>query len=216
MTGQGMTGYVLLGRPGTGSSVCEAVLVLSGLDYTIRDIDKLADGSAPPELLAVNPLGQVPVLLLPDKTVMTESAAIAMHIADLSDNRVLAPKIGDPDRAAYLRLMIFMATNNYMTDLRYFYSDRYSTDPAHAAAIKAKAIEHQALNWRVLEDAVGTSGWLIGPALSAADIYLAMLISWADDLQVFSFSYPRLAQIAAGVAADPHVRPIWRRHGIAA
>ncbi len=210
-----MTGYLLMGRPGTGSSACEAVLALSGLEYTIMDVDKLADGSAPPELLAVNPLGQVPVLLLPDKTVMTESAAITMHIADLSQDRVLAPKIGDPHRAAYLRFMIFMAANNYMTDLRYFYPDRYSTEPAHAQAVKAKAIEHQALNWRVLEDAIGASGWLIGSTLSAADIYLAMLISWADDLRAFSSSHPGLARIAAGVAAEPHIRPVWERHGIA-
>ena len=58
--------YTLLGRPGTGSGACEAVLALSGLPYTVKDIDKLPDGSAPADLLAINPLGQVPVLVLPD------------------------------------------------------------------------------------------------------------------------------------------------------
>ncbi len=208
--------YTLLGRPGTGSGVCESVLALSGLPYTIKDIDKLPDGSAPDELLAVNPLGQVPVLILPDGSVMTESAAIAMYIADLSQDRALAPKIGDPDRAAYLRLMVFMAANNYMTDLRYFYSDRYSADPAHADAIKARAVEDQARNWQVLEEAVNAHGHLVGNALSAADVYLAMLVSWADDPARFAVDYPRLAGIAARVAKDPAIAPIWLRHGIAA
>ena len=208
--------YTLLGRPGTGSGVCEAVLALSGLPYTLKDIDKLPDGSAPDELLAINPLGQVPVLILPDGSVMTESAAIAMHIADLSLDRKLAPKVGDPDRAAYLRLMVFMAANNYMTDLRYFYSDRYSTDPEHADAIKAKAVEDQARNWRVLEQAVNAHGLLVGNAPSAADIYLAMLVSWVDDQSEFAVRYPRLSAIASRVGQDPAIRSVWLRHGIAA
>ncbi len=209
-------GYTLVGRPGTGSGVCEAVLALSGLPYAIKDIEKLPDGSAPAELLSINPLGQVPVLVLPDGSLMTESAAIAMHIADLSVDRALAPKIGEPDRATYLRLMVFMAANNYMTDLRYFYSDRYSTEPDHADAIKAKAIEDRARNWRVLEEAVNAHGHLAGNALSAADIYLAMLVSWVDDQSDFAARYPRLAGIATRVGQDPAIKTVWLRHGIAA
>ena len=206
--------YTLIGRPGTGSGVCEAVLALSGLPYTVKDIDKLPDGSAPAELLAINPLGQVPVLVLPDGSTMTESAAIVMHLADLAPDRSLAPKIGDPDRAAYLRLMVFMSANNYMTDLRYFYSDRFSSDAGHADGIKAKAIEDQARHWRILEDAVNTHGHLVGNALSAADIYLAMLVSWVDDPSVFAELYPRLAAIVARVGQNPVIEKVWRRHGI--
>lgn len=206
--------YTLIGRPGTGSGVCEAVLALSGLPYAVKDIDKLPDGSAPAELLAINPLGQVPVLVLPDGSIMTESAAIVMHLADLAQDRSLAPKIGDPDRAAYLRLMVFMSANNYMTDLRYFYSDRFSSDAGHADGIKAKAIEDQARHWRILEDAVNTHGHLVGNALSAADIYLAMLVSWVDDQSVFAELYPRLAAIVARVGQNPVIEKVWRRHGI--
>ena len=206
--------YTLLGRPGTGSGACEAVLALSGLPYTVKDIDKLPDGSAPADLLAINPLGQVPVLVLPDGSTMTESAAIVMHLADLAPDRSLAPKIGDPDRAAYLRLMVFMSANNYMTDLRYFYSDRFSSDAGHADGIKAKAIEDQARHWRILEDAVNIHGHLVGSALSAADIYLAMLVSWVDDQSVFTERYPRLAAIVARVGQNPVIEKVWRRHGI--
>jgi glutathione S-transferase len=209
-------GFTLVGRPGTGSGACEAVLALSGLPFTVKDIATTADGSVPAALLALNPLGQVPVLVLPDGSVMTESAAIVLYIADLSQSRALAPAIGDPDRAAYLRIMLFMAANNYMTELRVYYPHRFSMDPAHAAAVKAKALEEKALQWRVLEANVNQHGHLAGKALGAADVYMAMLANWAEDWTGFSQSHPRLAELCRRVAESPAVAPVWLRHGFSA
>lgn len=209
-------GYTLIGRTETGSGACEAVLALSGLPFTVKDVAKKPDGTAPDELLDLNPLGQVPVLILPDGTAMTESAAIIIHIADLSTAYPLAPAIGDADRAAYLRLMLFMAANNYMTDLRVYYPHRYSDDPAHAHAVKAKALEEKALQWRILENSVNEHGYLAGRTMGAADIYLAMLSNWAQDWPEFMAAHPRVAAICKRVAENPVVAPVWLRHGFSA
>ena len=68
-----MTGvYKLYGRPGSGSGVCEAVLALSGLPHEIIDLDRWGNAAPPAELLAVNALGQIPALVMPDGRTMTE------------------------------------------------------------------------------------------------------------------------------------------------
>ncbi len=208
--------FTLVGRPATGSGACEAVLALSGLPYTVKDIDKTADDTAPAELLALNPLGQVPVLVLPNGSVMTESAAIVLYIANLSQAHALAPAPGNTERAAYLRIMLFMATNNYMTELRVYYPHRFSKDMAHTDAIKATALEEKELQWRILEDAVNDHGYLIGKALSAADVYMAMLANWAEDGPRFMLAHPRLAEICREVAHNPEIAPVWLRHGFSA
>ncbi len=93
--------YCLYGRPGTGSAPVEAALAMGGFDADIIDVP--ADPSAPGHdgLLALNPLGQVPALVLPDGTVMTESAAILIHLADSAAPGLLGPAPGDPARPAY-------------------------------------------------------------------------------------------------------------------
>lgn len=59
-----------------------------------------------PEYLAINPMGKVPSLVH-GKTVITETAAIAMYLADLFPESGLAPPIGDPRRGTYLRWIVF-------------------------------------------------------------------------------------------------------------
>ncbi|MGL4488222.1 MAG: glutathione S-transferase family protein [Rhizobiaceae bacterium] len=210
-----MSGVVLFGRKGTGSAVCEALLELTGQAYELKNMEKLPDGSNSPEMIALNPLGQVPALRTADGYLMTESAAIALWIADLAPQSGLAPKMSDPQRAQYLRLMLFMAANSYMTALRFYYPDRFSTDASHANAIKAKADEHMHREWAILSDMLGSNDYLLGTNMSAADLYLSMMISWEEDGAAFAARYPALAKLNARVWSHDKVARIWARHGYA-
>jgi glutathione S-transferase len=206
--------YKLIGRIGSGSSACEAVLAMSGLPYETEDLERWPDRQPPVALTALNPLGQVPVLILPDGSVMTESAAIVMHVAALTNGAKLAPEPGTSEHALYLRLMLFLAANVYMTDLSWFYPHRLSTDPADAPRIKAQSGIDQRKNWATLEGIAASGNALLPSGFSAADIYLAMLVSWTE-LDDFNQAYPRIASIARSVAEVPAIGPVWRRHGIA-
>ena len=208
--------FILYGRPGSGSGVCEAMLALCGLPYTIIDVEKNGDGSAPAALLAINPLGQVPVMLLPDGSAMTESAAIALYLADLAPNAGLAPATSHPDRARYLRWMTYLAANSYMTILRIYYSDRYSKAAGGGEAVQRAAIEQSAFEWSVFSDALGAGPFILGGTMSAADIYAAMLASWELDLPGLYLRHPNLERLCGLVAAHPVIRPIWKRHEIVA
>ena len=68
--------YRLYWTPTSGSFVVELMLREAGAPHeTIQVEDRRA-----PDFLAVNPLGKVPVLELPDGTVMTESAAMVLQL----------------------------------------------------------------------------------------------------------------------------------------
>ncbi|MGH8295866.1 MAG: glutathione S-transferase N-terminal domain-containing protein, partial [Steroidobacteraceae bacterium] len=71
--------YTVFSVPGWGSALAESMPVLCSATVHIEDVTGFdRPGAARDRLLRVNPLGQVPTLLLPEGTVMTESAAISL------------------------------------------------------------------------------------------------------------------------------------------
>jgi glutathione S-transferase len=174
-----MTGtYTLYGRHGAGSLAPQIVLEEIGAPYEIVWVSK---GAADLEVLRrINPFGKVPVLVLPDGSVVRESAAILLHLTGAYPAAGLAPETGTSAHARFLEAMVSLSANMYETLLRYFYSDRYSAAGAAAGAqIKAQALE----DWNVqLERIAGTlSPYVLGEQYSAADPYLYMLAGWYPD-----------------------------------
>ncbi len=208
-----MTGaFKLYGHPGSGSGACEAVLALSGLPHEIIDLERWGQGSAPADLLAISPLGQVPALVLPDGSVMTESAAICLYLADLAPDAMLAPLPGDPLRPRYLRWMVYLAANNYMTALRFYYPDRHTTTQGGADGVKAAAIQRASVEWSVFAEAIGKGPYVLGENMSAADIYAAMLMSWDLNMEALFKAHPVLNRLYAALADCPKIAPVWVRH----
>jgi hypothetical protein len=95
--------YIVYGSPGSGSVPVEAALSLIGTSYEVIGESVLRDVARNPAVFTVNPLGQVPVLVLPGGGVMTESAAILIWLADCHPDAGLAPLATDERRPAFLR-----------------------------------------------------------------------------------------------------------------
>ena len=72
--------YTLFGSKGSGSASTEAALTVAGIEFRIVDASSWDSGPGLDELTRVNPLAQIPTLLLPDGSVLTESAAILIHL----------------------------------------------------------------------------------------------------------------------------------------
>jgi glutathione S-transferase len=77
-----------------------------GVPYTLRFVDIMAGEHKKPELLSLNPMGKLPTLTDGD-TVVTESAAIGLYLADRYAPGKLAPALDDPRRGPYLRWSLF-------------------------------------------------------------------------------------------------------------
>src|SRR5262249_59532703 len=112
--GKGMDGRcIVYGSPGSGSVPVEAALMLIGAPHEVIGETVLRDVARNPAVYKINPLGQVPALVLPGGEVMTESAAILIWLADHYPDAGLAPLPTDGRRPAFLRWMAYVSSAIY-------------------------------------------------------------------------------------------------------
>ncbi len=204
---------VLYGSQSTASLVVHWLLIELGVEHELRmlDFDKREQKS--PEYLKLNPQGRVPTLLI-DGQVLTESAAIAMHLADLYPQAGLAPAIGTPERAAYYRWMFFGAYTLMPAYRGWFYPD----EPAGAENIdKVKASSRASLEsaWQQVSDHLEANGpFLLGERRSAADFLFTMLMRWSRNMPRPTDRWPALHAYAARMKALPSFREVYAREGL--
>ncbi len=167
--------YRLYARHGAGSLAPQMLLEEIGAGYELVWV-----GKQPEEIKAfrrISPAAKIPVLVLPDGTVVSESAAILIHLTNVHPAAALAPAVGSSAHARFLQWMVFLSANMYEALLRFFYADRYSAAGESAAAqIKAKALADWTRHLETVQ--IELSPYLLGAELSAADLYLHMLAGW--------------------------------------
>jgi len=199
--------YTLYNRPGSGGFVVEAALTLAEAPFELVELDSKRGTPLPESFRETNPWGQLPVLLLPDGTVMTETSAILIHLAACFPEKGLAPPPGTPAHAAFLRWTVFANINLYEAVLRRGYPFRFTDDPEGHDALRSAAIRRMGEALAVI-DAHVEEPFLLGEEMTVADIYLAMFLVWyRGDIDA-----PHLARIGDAVRRHPVVGPIWRRH----
>ena len=96
-----MSGYILYGYPASGSGAVEVALVAANIPFEMKDLDPDAGELESEAFLAINPRGQVPTLIHPDGSVITEVPAILLHLADAHPGCGLAPQSGSSARAQH-------------------------------------------------------------------------------------------------------------------
>lgn len=77
-----------------------------GAPYELRHVDILTGAHKAPAILALNPMGKLPILV-DDGAVVTESAAIALYLGDRFAPGRLAPAMQAAARGPYLRWSLF-------------------------------------------------------------------------------------------------------------
>jgi glutathione S-transferase len=200
--------YRLYNRVGSGGFVVEAALALADAHCELLELNSEPGMPLPEGFRDINPWGQVPTLVLPDGSIMTETAAILIHLAACNPDKGLAPIPGTPAHAAFLRWMIFTNVNIYEAVLRRSYPFRYTNDPHAHDATREAAIMRMGEALAVLEKAIDSKPFLLGQTMSLADVYIAMLFIWFRG----EIDAHKLARIRFGVRHHPTVAPIWRRH----
>lgn len=206
--------YKLYARAGSGSFIVEAILAEAGVHVGIQDVERLPGRIPPDYLVKLNPLGQIPTLILPTGEVMTETAAIAIYLCDLYPRTALAPAQDSPQRAYYLRWLLYMATTIYMSDLRAIYCERYTDDPNGVEAVKSSALAQRNRQWDILETELGGKPYLLGDKLSVLDIYAVMLAAWNKDSREFLAKRPKLRALYERVSARPTLAPVFKRNNM--
>lgn len=199
----------LIASAGCGSAIVEAVYALAGAPLAVESLpyDDLATNA---DLRARNPLAQVPTLVLPDGTVLTESAAIVLHLAATRPQAKLAPSAEDATYATFLRWLVFTVGAIYPT---FHHGDLVAAnaDANTAQAIQGALAQRREAFWRHV-DAAAVGPWFLGARRSAIDVVIGVMARWSPGLDWFSSHAPKLHAIATRVAAEPTLREIFARN----
>lgn len=206
--------HTLFARPGWGSAIVELQLEWYGLPYRIEEVgDLFGSAAARAQLARMNGVAQVPTLLMPDGTVMTESAAITLLLGDAGGARSLVPAAGDPARAGFLRWLVFTVANIYPT---FTYADlpgRFVPQDAAQRGFRAQVDSHAGRLWGMLEDAAGAP-WFCGARMTAMDLFIGVMTQWRPKRPWFAAHCPKLHAIAVAAEAVPELRAVWRRNAV--
>lgn len=179
--------FKLYYNPQSRASVARWMLEEVGADYELVPVDFEKGENRSPEFLALNPMGKLPTLILPDGTVMTETAAILAHLADCFPQAGLAPAPATPERATYYRWLFFAPS---------------CLEPAGVDAMMRKdapPLPRMALGWGSYDDVIDTiegrladRPYVTGDSFTAADLALGATLWWFS-----MFGAPRVKESEA-------------------
>ena len=193
----------------SGAFAPHAALMEVGAQFELVEVDLASDQHYSREFIALNPRAQVPVLTLPDGTLMSESVAMMMHLADCHPDSGLLPAVGDTQRAIAYRWLLFCAVNLYETGCRIGDTHHYSDRESDYEGIRVRALRDLDNHWNILCDAIGAGPFLLGQRYCIADICILMLSQWHPNLDALLSAHPPLVTLRAAVRGRPAIDKIW-------
>lgn len=203
--------YVLYGDKGSGAFCVEAALAEAGAQYECHAISIHNTEQRSPAYLAINPSGKIPALKLPDGSIVTETVALLLLVAERYPQASLLPPIGISERAQALRWIAFMASEIYPMVEICDYPERFAPQGAQAEALRLKARDRVRERILLVERIVA-GPWLLASGFSAADIYAAMFTRWSECRDWRDEHLPKIMAMTAALAQRPAIAPIWQRH----
>jgi GST-like protein len=205
--------YTLYGTTGSGSAAIEVALQRCGVAFKMVRASEWEPDSALTELARLNPLKQIPTLVLPDGTVMSESAAILIHLGLAFPHSGLLP-LHESRRAVALRGLVFISANCYSAVSVSDYPQRWSTDDSASALASirtaARANLHRA--WDVFADTFPASPFLSGDAMGALDILAVTVSRWSGTRAHLAKSRPGFLATLLTIERHPDVAQVFARH----
>ncbi len=182
-----------------------------GQPYELRFVDIMAGAQKAPEILALNPMGKLPILTDGD-AVVTENAAIALYLADRYAPGRLAPKLDDPNRATYLRWSLFAPS---------------VIEPGSTAKSSGWEFKPGQVGWgayetmlTTMERALDGRNFVLGDTFSIADVIFGgtirfmLLFGMIEKRPAFTGYVDRLAERPALKRADARNAAIAAEHGL--
>jgi GST-like protein len=207
--------YTLYGKKGSGSASVQAALEIIGAPYHIVETASWDVNAAYADLLEVNPLGQIPTLVLPDGSALSESAAIHIHLDTVHPAARLLPQ-DTPARALAVRGLVFIAANCYAAISIIDFPERWCADADSDEPVKeriragARARLHR--HWEMFADLFPARPWLSGNDIGSLDLYAAVVSKWSGARKHLEAARPAFHQALLRIEAHPKVAPVFAQH----
>jgi len=183
-----------------------------GEPYELRFVDMMSGKHKAPEIVALNPMGKLPILTDGD-VVVTEGAAIALYLGDRYSLGKLAPRPDDPRRGTYLRWSLFAPS---------------VIEPGALAKVSKWEFKPSQAGWgdhetmlRATESAITGRDFILGSEFSLADCIFGGTLRYMlrfkmiEERPVFRAYCERLAQRPALQRADARNAAVIAEHGLA-
>jgi GST-like protein len=207
--------YTLYGKKGSGSASIQVALGIIGAPYRIVETASWDTNDAFVELLKVNPLGQVPTLVLEDGSALSESAAILIHLGSMHPESALLPSDASP-RAQAIRGLVFIAANCYAAISVIDFPERWcasaDADDAVKDRIRAGTRARLHKHWEMFADLFPARPYLGGAALGALDLFAAVVSKWSGSRKHLQQARPAFYETLMRIEAHPKVAPVFAQH----
>ncbi|KAF2391292.1 MULTISPECIES: glutathione S-transferase [Pseudomonas] len=203
--------YQLYGHPNSGAAAIEAALELCAIPY--RFIDVAASAEAERALEKLNPLKQIPALELPDGSILTESAAILIHLGLTFPSSGLLPD--DPiERDQAIRGLVYIVSNCYSAIGIIDYPERWllKADEASRENLMAGARKRLHWSWEVFADEFSGELYLGEETPGALDVLAAVVSRWAGSREHLRNARPGFYAWLTRIDRHPTLAPVFARH----
>ena len=159
--------------------IARIALEEKGIDYELEEVDIFADAGPPANYLALNPFATIPCMLHGD-FVLYETSAITRYIDEITPTVSLQPSM-PIERARMNQIIGMLDSYCYRPMVWDVYVQRIvvpagggeADEACIAAALPGiRSALKQLDQWR------GEGGFLVGPALSLADLHLFPMLSY--------------------------------------
>jgi GST-like protein len=207
--------YTLYGKKGSGSASTQVALEVVGASYRIVETASWDTNEAYVELLKANPLGQIPTLVLEDGSVLSESAAILIHLGDAHPDAGLLPRDASA-RAQALRGLVFIPANCYAAISIIDYPERWCAgaddDDALKDRIRAGTRARLHRHWEIFADLFPARPYLGGTQLGALDILAAVVSKWSGSRKHLQQARPAFHETLLRIEGHPKVAAVFAQH----
>lgn len=208
-----MAVYTLYGSLGSGSAAIEIALAACKQPFERVTASSWEPESAQAELARLNPMRQIPTLQLPDGSVLTESAAILIHLGLEFPRSGLLPRAAAA-RAQAIRGLVFIAANCYSAIGIGDHPERWTTAATQPARDKVRQGARRQLHrqWEVFADIFVGTPYLGGKAPGALDFLAVVVSKWSGARAHVAKARPHLAATLRHIEAHPWVKPVLAAH----
>jgi glutathione S-transferase len=166
---------------------------------------KTADGG---DYTAVNPKGQVPLLVLDSGETLTEGPVIVQYLADQKPDAGLAGTAGTMERYRVQEWLNFTTSELHKGFAPLF---RPNTPDAY------KEISRENIGKRFdwVDQQLAGRQYLMGDKFTVADAYLFTVLRWGTHVGIDTAKWPHIAAYMARIAARPKVQEALKAEGLA-
>jgi glutathione S-transferase len=176
-------GITLHYAPRTRSGRARWMLEELGVTYDLKLVDLDKGENKKVEYLRLHPLGEVPVLVDDDVTVI-EPTAICMYLADRFPDRKMAPAVGTPERAQYYQWLTFAGTVVEPVVQTIFDVTVTSPDPERSPPILGAAMRRWREVGKALDQAMLGKAYFVCERMTAIDVIMGSILMWADQMDL--------------------------------